>query len=82
MDKIKGQILALLASSEEFIGEIEEILKESLDIKNGCFFIKYCLLNMGRQVLLFYSLLHSTFLKFYFSIYCIDPLLIYFLYFI
>jgi len=26
MDKIKGQILALLASSEEFIGEIEESL--------------------------------------------------------
>ena len=80
MDKIKGQILALLASSEEFIGEIEEILK-SLGIKNGYFFIKYCLLNMGRQVLLFYSLLHSTFLKFYFSTYCIDPLFIYFLYF-
>ena len=36
MDEIKGQILALLAPSEEFIGGIEEILK-SLGIKHGYF---------------------------------------------
>ena len=55
MDKIKGQILALLAPSEEFIGGIEEILK-SLGIKNGYFLHKLVLGLCDAERMILFSL--------------------------